>query len=146
MSNDKVDVSRRKDDKDFDQNSYESLVYLTELLRKEKLGKPYNCEDKHACLLYLHIYHSDVYKETCEILGVPGEDDGAETSRRVNACNLNCESYAAEEKVIVSDGLLRVFLLPIEMEEKIESIAEEEAETRGEDAKNFYHEHLLRDC
>ena len=64
---------------------------------------------------------------------MPGEDDGTETSRRVNACNLNCESYAAEEKVIVSNGLLRVFLPPIEMEEMKESIAEEEAETRSDD-------------
>ena len=42
MSNDKVDVSRHKDDKDFDQTSYECLVYLRELLRKEKLGKSCN--------------------------------------------------------------------------------------------------------
>ena len=63
----------------------------------------------------------------------------------MNACNLNCESYAAEEKVIVSDGLLRVFLLPIEMEEKKESIAEEEAETRSDDEENFYHVHDIGD-
>ena len=76
---------------------------------------------------------------------VPGEDEAVETSRRVNACNLNCESYAAEEKVIISDGLLRVFLLPIEMEEKKESIAEEEAETRSDDVENFYHVHDIGD-
>ena len=68
---------------------------------------------------------------------VPGKDGDEEMSRRVNACNLNCESYAAEEKVIVSDGLLRVFLLPIEMEEDKESIAEEEAETRSDDEENL---------
>ena len=76
---------------------------------------------------------------------MPGKDDGVKTSRSVNACNLNCESYAAEEKVIVSDGLLRVFLLLIEMEEKKESIAEEEAETRKDDIKNFYHVHVAGD-
>ena len=71
----------------------------------------------------------------------------AETNRRVNACNLNCESYAAEEKVIVSNGLLRrFFLFPIEVEEKKESIAEEEAETRDDDIKNFYHVHIVGDC
>ena len=78
---------------------------------------------------------------------MPGKDDGEELSRRVNACNLNCESYAAEEKVIVSNGLLRGhFLFPIEMEEKEESIAEEEAETRYDDIKNFYHVHFIGDC
>ena len=78
---------------------------------------------------------------------MPGKDDGVKTSRSVNACNLNCESYAAEEKVIVSDGLLRVLLLfPIEMEEKKETIAEEEADTRKDDKKNFYHVHSLGDC
>ena len=76
---------------------------------------------------------------------VSGEDDGEETSRRVNACNLHCKSYAAKEKVIISDGRLRVFLLPIEMEEKKESIAEDEAETRSDDIKNFYHVHNLGD-
>ena len=65
----------------------------------------------------------------------------------MNACNLNCESYAAEEKVIVRDGLLRgLFLLSIEMEEKKESIAEEETETRDDDIKNFYHVHIVGDC
>ena len=106
MSGDKIDVSRREDNKDFDFNSYEYLVYLHELLRKEKLGKPCNCEEKHGCYLDLHIHHSNVYKKTYEELMVPVKDDGTETSKRVNACNLNCESYAAEEKVIVSDGLL----------------------------------------
>ena len=76
---------------------------------------------------------------------VPGKDDGVETSRSMNACNLNCKSYAAEEKVIVSDGLLRVFLLPIEIEEMEESITEEEAETRDDDIKNFYRVHNLGD-
>ena len=70
---------------------------------------------------------------------MPGKDDGVETSNKVNTSNLNCESYAAEEKVIISSGLLRGhFLFPIEMEEKKESIAEEEAETRCDDIKNFY--------
>ena len=146
MSNDKVDVSRHKDDKDFDQTSYECLVYLRELLRKEKLGKSCNCEEKQAHYLDLHIYHSNVDKETCEELVVPGKDDGVETSNTVNVSNLNCESYAEEEKVIVSDGLLRVFLLPVEMEEKKESIAEEEAETRCNDIKNLYRVHSLGDC
>ena len=78
---------------------------------------------------------------------MPGKDDGVKTSRSVNACNLNCESYAAEEKVIVRDGLLRgLFLLSIEMEEKKESIAEEEAEPRNDDIKNFYHVHNIGDC
>ena len=76
---------------------------------------------------------------------LPVKDDGVEMSRSMNACNLNCETYEAEEKVIVSHGLLRVFLLPIEMEEKKESIAEEEAETRSDDIKNIYHVHNLRD-
>ena len=77
---------------------------------------------------------------------MPGKDDGVETSNKVNTSNLNGESYAAEEKVIISDdGLLRVFLLPIEVEEKKESIAEEEAETRSDDIKNIYHVHNLRD-
>ena len=78
---------------------------------------------------------------------MPGKDDGVETSNRVNTSNLNGESYAAEEKVIISDdGLLRgFFLLLIEMEEKKESIAEEEAETRSDDIENIYHVHILRD-
>ena len=76
---------------------------------------------------------------------LPVKDDGVEMSRSMNACNLNCETYEAEEKVIVSHGLLRVFLLPIEMEEKKESIAEEEAETRSDDVENFYHVHDIED-
>ena len=146
MSDDKIDVSRREDNKDFDQNSYEFLVHLYELLRKEKLGKPCNCEEKHACYLDLHIYHSNVYKKTCEERMMPVNDDGAERSKRVNTCNLHCESYAAEEKVIISGGLLRGhFLFPIEMEEKKEAIAEEEAKSRSDDIKNFYHVHILGD-
>ena len=93
----------------------------------------------------LHINNSNIDKKTSEELVVPAKDDGIEASRRGKACNLNCESYAAEEKVIVSDGLLRVFLLLIEMEEKKESIAEEEAETRKDDIKNFYHVHVAGD-
>ena len=59
---------------------------------------------------------------------MPGKDDGVETSKRVNVSNLNCESYAEEEKVIVSDGLLRgYFLFLIEMEKERESITEEKA-------------------
>ena len=76
---------------------------------------------------------------------VPGKDDGVEMSRSMNACNLHCESYAAEEKVIISDGRLRVFLLPIEMEQKKVSIAEEEAETRSDDEENFYHVYDMGD-
>ena len=78
---------------------------------------------------------------------MPGKDDGVETSNRVHTSNLNGESYAAEEKVIISDnGLLRgFFLLLIEMEEKKESVAEEETETRSDDIKNIYHVHNLRD-
>ena len=55
MSDDKIDVCRHEDNKDFDQSSYEFLVYLHELLMKEKLGKPCTCEEKHACYLYLLI-------------------------------------------------------------------------------------------
>ena len=90
MSDDKVDVSRRKDDKDFDQNSYESLVHLRKLLRKVKLSKPCNCEEKNAGKLDLHIYHSNVNEETWEELIVPGKDDSKDTGRRVDAPNLNC--------------------------------------------------------
>ena len=48
MSDDKVDVPRHEDNKDFDQESYEFVVDLTELLRKEKLGKTCHREEKHA--------------------------------------------------------------------------------------------------
>ena len=95
----------------------------------------------------LHINNSNIDKKTSEELVVPAKDDGIEASRRGKACNLNCESYAAEEKVIISNGLLRRhFLLLIEMEEKEESIAEEEAETRYDDIKNFYHVHFIGYC
>ena len=78
---------------------------------------------------------------------MPGKDDGVKTSRSVNTCNLNCDSYAAEEEVITSGGLLRRhFLFTIEMEEKKESIAEEEADTRSDDIKNLYHVHIVGDC
>ena len=78
---------------------------------------------------------------------LPVKDDGVEMSRSMNACNLNCESYAAKEKVIVCDRLLRgLFLFPIEMEEKKESIAEKEAEPRKGDIQNFYHVHTIGDC
>ena len=103
MSDDKVDVSRSDDNKDFDQNSYEFLVYLNELLRKEKLDKPCNCEEKHAYYLNLHVYQSNVNKKTNEELILPGKDYAVQTSKRVKASNLNCKSYAEEEKVIVSD-------------------------------------------
>ena len=94
----------------------------------------------------LHIYQSYVDKKTYEELIVPGKDDCEERGKRVNTSNLNCESYAAKEKVIISVRLLRgLFLLPIEMEEKKESIAEKEAETRSDDIKNFNHVHNLVD-
>ena len=95
----------------------------------------------------LRICHSNVDKETCEELVVPGKDDGVETSNRVNVSNLNCKSYAEEEKVIVSDGLLRGYILfLIEMEKEKESIAEEKAETRRNDIENLYRVHSLRYC
>ena len=97
----------------------------------------------------LHVYHSNVYEETCEVLVVPGKDNRVERRKRVNTCNLDRKSYAEEEKVIVSVSvrlLRRFFLFLIEMEEKKESIAEEEAEPRNDDIKNFYHVHNIGDC
>ena len=97
----------------------------------------------------LHVYHSNVYEETCEVLVVPGKDNRVERRKRVNTCNLDRKSYAEEEKVIVSVSvrlLRRFFLFLIEMEEKKESIAEEKAETRRNDIENLYRVHSLRYC
>ena len=95
----------------------------------------------------LGIHDSQVKEETKEELVLPGGDDDVETDTMVKTHNLNSESYAGEEKVIVTVGLLRKDLFPlIEMEQNKEAIAEKEAETRSDNIKHCYHVHPVGDC
>ena len=76
---------------------------------------------------------------------MPAEEDSVDTNSRMNAAYLNSESYAGEEKVIVTVGLLRkLFISLINMEQDKEAITEEETETRSEDIKHYcYRVHRL---
>ena len=77
---------------------------------------------------------------------MPGGEDGKDGNSRKNATNLNRESYAGEEEIIITVRLLRkLFLSLINMEHDEEAITEEDIENKSDDIEHCYRVHHQKD-